>query len=74
MNPSDQAVYDRLLALALAKRHLGYEFVFQERRTERSPEWGKPVENTLTTLSDGSLAYVFDSSAAPRRKKKRKTT
>lgn len=57
-NANDVAVYKRLAAMVKANPR--YEFVFREVRTRRSPEWGTPLKDTLTTLSDGTLAYVFD--------------
>lgn len=58
MAKSDRAVYRRLWALR--KTNSNWELVFQEQASKAAPEWKPVVPGTMTTLSDGTLAYLFD--------------
>lgn len=58
MKRCDREVERRLLALR--KTNPRYELVFQEPASESAPEWTPVVPGTVSTLSDGSLAYLFD--------------
>ena len=54
----DRKVWDQLLAKR--KTNPRWEMVFQEPASKSSPEWTPVVRGTMTKLSDGSLAYLFD--------------
>lgn len=58
MKKADQAVYRRLLALR--KTNPRWELVFQEPASKAAPEWKPVVRGTMTKLSNGRLAYLFD--------------
>ena len=68
MNASDQAVKKRLLAQR--ETNPNYELIFQEPRSPKAPEWTPVVPGTMTTLSDGSLAYLCNTKRSMSKKRK----
>ena len=58
MKRVDREVWKRLWAKR--KTNPRWEMVFQEPASEAAPEWTPVVRGTMTKLSDGSLAYLFD--------------
>ena len=54
----DKRIYARLLKLK--KKNPRWEMVWQEPASAVAPEWTPVVPGTMTKLSDGSLAYLFD--------------
>ena len=53
--------------MALRDANPNYELVFQEPPSKLAPEWTPVVPGTMTTLSDGTLAYLCDAGPPVRR-------